>query len=111
MLAYGGGSSRAIDTPLADDGHHETEELTMLDYIIRGGQVVTPWGVGGWEVAIQGEKIVAVAAPGTLTSDIGRVIDATGKIVIPGGIEPHAHIAAPIMGYPGMETAPTEQVS
>ena len=59
----------------------------MLDYVIRGGQVVTPWGVGDWDVAIQGEKIVAVAAPGTLSGDIGRVIDATGKIVIPGGIE------------------------
>ena len=28
----------------------------MLDLIIRGGQVVTPWGVGDWEVAVQGEK-------------------------------------------------------
>ena len=33
----------------------------MLDLIIRGGQVVTPWGVGDWEIAVQGEKIVAVA--------------------------------------------------
>jgi dihydropyrimidinase len=83
----------------------------MLDSVIRGGQVVTPWGIGNWDVAIQGEKIVAVAEPNTLTSDIGRVIDATGKIVVPGGIEPHAHIAAPIMGFPGMETAPPDQVT
>ncbi|HEX9869822.1 MAG TPA: hypothetical protein VGC99_14725, partial [Candidatus Tectomicrobia bacterium] len=83
----------------------------MLDYVIRGGQVVTPWGVGNWDVAIQGETVVAVAAPGTLTGDIGRVIDAAGKVVIPGGIEPHAHISAPIMGFPGMETAPPEQVT
>jgi dihydropyrimidinase len=83
----------------------------VLDYVIRGGQVVTPWGVGDWDVAIQGEKIVAVAAPGTLTGDIGRVIEAAGKVVIPGGIEPHAHISAPIMGFPGMETAPPEQVT
>src|SRR5882724_1414470 len=83
----------------------------MLDYVIRSGQVVTPWGVGDWDVAIQGEKIVAVAAPGTLTGDIGRVIDASGQVVIPGGIEPHAHIAAPIMGFPDMETAPPEQVT
>ncbi|GIX47358.1 MAG: dihydropyrimidinase [Candidatus Tectimicrobiota bacterium] len=39
------------------------------------------------------------------------MIDASGKIVIPGGIEPHAHVAAPIMGHPGLETAPPEQVS
>lgn len=83
----------------------------MLDHVIRGGQVVTPWGVGNWDIGIQGEKIVAVAEPNTLTGDIGRIIDAVGKIVIPGGIEPHAHIAAPIMGFPGMETAPPDQVT
>ena len=83
----------------------------MLDLVIRGGQVVTPWGVGNWDVAVQGEKIVAVAAPGALTDDVGRVIDATGKVVVPGGIEPHAHISAPIMGQGGAKTAPPEQVS
>ena len=83
----------------------------MVDLIIRGGQVVTPWGVGGWDVAIEGERIVAVAEQGTLPVDVGRVIDATGKIVVPGGIEPHAHIAAPVAGLPGKETAPPEQVS
>ena len=58
-----------------------------------------------------GEKIVAVTSPGTLTDDVGRVIDATGKVVVPGGIEPHAHIAAPIMGPGNLKTAPPEQVS
>ena len=83
----------------------------MLDLIIRGGEVVTPWGVGDWDVAVLGEKIVAVTSPGTLTDDVGRVIDATGKVVVPGGIEPHAHIAAPIMGPGNLKTAPPEQVS
>ena len=83
----------------------------MIDLIIRNGQVVTPWGVGDWDVAVQGEKIVAVAAANTLTEDVGRVIDATGKVVVPGGIEPHAHIAAPIMGPGNLRTAPPEQVS
>ncbi|MDP6496214.1 MAG: hypothetical protein QGI09_12655, partial [Dehalococcoidia bacterium] len=63
----------------------------MLDLIIRGGRVAAPWGVGDWDVAVQGEKIVAVAAPGTLTDDAVRVIDASGMVVVPGGIEPHAH--------------------
>ena len=64
----------------------------MLDLLIRGGQVVTPSGVGNWDVAVQGEKIVAVTEPGTLTSEAAKVVDASGKIVVPGGIEPHAHI-------------------
>jgi dihydropyrimidinase len=83
----------------------------MLDYVIRGGQVVTPGGVGQWDIGIKGEKVVAVAEEGTLTDTVGRVIDARGNIVVPGGIEPHAHVAAPIMGHPGMETAPPDQVS
>ena len=83
----------------------------MLDFVFRGGQVVTPWGVGNWDVAVQGEKIVAVSEQGTLTEDVGRIIDTSGKVVVPGGIEPHAHIAAPIAGHPGMETMPPPDVS
>jgi dihydropyrimidinase len=54
---------------------------------------------------------VAVAAPGTLTDEVGRTIDASGKVVVPGGIEPHAHIGAPVMGPGNLKTAPPEQVS
>jgi dihydropyrimidinase len=82
----------------------------MIDLVIRGGQVVTPWGVGGWDVAVEGEKIVAVAQPGTLPAEAGRVLDAQGKIVVPGGIEPHSHVSAPVAGL-GLETAPPERVS
>ena len=86
----------------------------MLDLVIRGGQVVAPWGVGSWEVAIQGERIVAVAEPGTLPDDAARVMDATGKVVIPGGIEPHAH-AGFRLPYPGARVGqivgPPEEVS
>ena len=64
----------------------------MIDIIIRGGTVVAPGGVGKWDVAIEGERIAAVAEPGTLSPEGVRVIDAAGRIVVPGGIEPHAHI-------------------
>jgi dihydropyrimidinase len=83
----------------------------MLDLIIRGGRVVTPEGVGAWDLAVRGEKIVAVTAPGILDAQAGRVIDASGMVVVPGGIEPHAHIAAPIVGHPDLLTAPPRQVS
>jgi dihydropyrimidinase len=74
----------------------------MLDIILRGGTVVTPDGVGQWDVGIRGEHIVAVAAPGVLTEDVARVIDATGKIVIPGGIDPHIHAKWHIPGLAGI---------
>ena len=68
----------------------------MLDCVVKGGQVVTPQAVGEMDVGIQGEKIVAVGWSGTLSEQATRVIDASGKIVIPGGIEPHAHIGIPV---------------
>ena len=83
----------------------------MLDLIIRGGQVVAPWGIGNWDVAVSGEKIAAVAEPNTLPDADARILDATGKIVVPGGVEPHAHVAAPVALQPGAETAPPDQVS
>ena len=64
----------------------------MLDLIIRGDRIVTPSGVGAFDIAIQGEKIAAVAASGTFPQESARrLIDATGKIVMPGGIDPHVH--------------------
>ena len=69
----------------------------MLDLIIRGGEVVTPGGVGRWDVGVQGERIAAI---GEALGQAGRVIDATGKIVVPGGVEPHTHLAHFISMHP-----------
>ncbi|HLN08719.1 MAG TPA: dihydropyrimidinase, partial [Xanthobacteraceae bacterium] len=70
----------------------------MLDLIIRGGDVVTPQGVARCDVAVAGETIAAVAAPGTLADTTAtRIIDAAGKIVIPGGVDPHVHMHHPWM--------------
>jgi dihydropyrimidinase len=71
----------------------------MLDLAVRGGRVVTPQGAGAWDVGVEGERIVLVAAPGTLPA-AARTIDATGKVVLPGGIDPHTHLAHPIMSHP-----------
>ena len=50
----------------------------MFDLIIRGGEVVTPEGVVACDVAVAGETIAALAAPGTLAANSAkRMIDAT----------------------------------
>jgi dihydropyrimidinase len=65
----------------------------MFDLVIRGGNVVTPEGVITCDVAVAGETIGALAAPGTLADDsTKRVVDATQHIVMPGGIDPHVHM-------------------
>src|SRR5213594_1355065 len=71
---------------------HHQRRTAMLDLVIRGGDVVTPQGVGRWDVAIEGERIVALGLP-EHGLQAGRVIDASGRIVVPGGIEPHTHLA------------------
>ena len=76
----------------------------MLDLMIQGGTVVVPWGVGTWDVAVRDGKIAAVAQPGTLPAEASRLLDASGKIVVPGGIEPHAH-AGFKLPYPGARAA------
>lgn len=53
--------------------------------------MVAPHGVGNWSIGVHGEKIVFVG-PDEQAPQAGRTIDATGKIVVPGGIEPHAHL-------------------
>ena len=55
----------------------------MIDTVIKGGTVVTPAGVGSWDIGLEGEKIAAVAMPGVLTTEGVRLIDVTGKIVVP----------------------------
>ena len=87
----------------------------MLDLVLKNGKVVTPQRVAEMDVAIEVEKIVAVTEPGVLNTDSARVIDASGKIVVPGGIEPHAHLATPVpqiwTGRPGVETQSPDAAS
>jgi len=65
----------------------------MLDLIICGGDVVTPQGVVQGDVAVAGETIAAITASDVLSAKTAnRVVDATGHIVIPGGIDPHVHL-------------------
>jgi dihydropyrimidinase len=81
----------------------------MIETILRGDRVVTPTGTGAFDLAIAGGRIVAVTAPGALGRPEGaRLIDATGKIVIPGGIDPHVHCAWPMPAPDGSVSALTE---
>lgn len=60
-----------------------------FDLVIRGGQIVTPQGVVLGDLAVMGARIARIgAALGPARHDI----DAKGKWVMPGGIDPHAHI-------------------
>ncbi len=69
----------------------------MFDIVIAGGLAVLPSGPEKADVAVKGDKIVAIGAPGGFAqTGAGRTIDATGQYVIPGGIDPHVHCSWPI---------------
>ncbi|HYI04474.1 MAG TPA: dihydropyrimidinase [Reyranella sp.] len=60
-----------------------------LDLAIRGGTVVTASDTLACDVGIRGETVVALGQGLTAR----REIDATGLLVLPGGIDSHVHIA------------------
>src|SRR5574339_331274 len=77
----------------------------MFDLIIRNGLTVTPEGADLRDVAVIGEQIASVTTPNALKdASAARTIDASGKIVLPGGIDPHIHCDWPVQ--PGKDGGP-----
>ncbi len=77
--------------------------------LISGGTVVNAAGPFGADVLVDGETIAGLAAPGSATSaswrdGADRVIDATGKFVIPGAIDGHTHMEMPFGGTQSADT-------
>ncbi len=60
-----------------------------MDLVIQDGQVVTPQGVVHGDVAIRDGKVVSVGTP---VDGAKAYVSAKGKWVMPGGVDPHAHI-------------------
>ncbi|MEV6657956.1 dihydropyrimidinase [Nocardia fluminea] len=85
----------------------------MMRTFIHGGTVVSATGSQLLDVLIDDETIVAVLQPGStalgadLAADADTVIDATGKYVIPGGVDGHTHMQLPFGGTEASDTFET----
>jgi dihydropyrimidinase len=78
--------------------------------LITGGTVVGPTGSSLADVLIDGDTVAALIAPGSSllgSLEGAQVIDATGKYVVPGGIDCHTHMEMPFGGTSASDTFET----
>ena len=79
--------------------------MATFDLVVKGGTVATAADVVAADVGIHGGRIAA------LGHDLegARTIDARGKLVLPGGVDPHCHIeqasAAGVLNADSFESA------
>ena len=89
----------------------------MATTLITGGTVVSATGSVRADVLIDGETVVAVLQPGQTTlgvdvaAGVDRVIDATGKYVVPGGVDAHTHMEMPFGGTSASDTFETGTIA
>ena len=67
-----------------------------MELLIKGGTVVTATESFPADVAVDGGKIVAIGRD--LAVNAEKVVDATGKLVLPGALDAHTHMAMPFGG-------------
>lgn len=84
----------------------------MLDSVVRGGRVVTSSGELPIDIGIHNGRIVQLKASDAQDPLEGdQVLDATGKIVVPGGVDPHVHTSSPMPTLPGLSSYGPDRVS
>ena len=67
-----------------------------MELLIKGGTVATATESFPADVAVDGGKIVAIGRD--LAVNAEKVVDATGKLVLPGALDAHTHMAMPFGG-------------
>jgi dihydropyrimidinase len=80
----------------------------MSTTLIKGGLVISATAEVTADVLVDGERIAALLAPESeLAGTVDQVIDASGKYVIPGGVDAHTHMEMPFGGTYASDTFET----
>ncbi len=67
-----------------------------MSILIKNGRIITATDDYQADIYIEGETIAAIGKNLNVNAD--QEIDAKGKLVMPGGIDPHVHLDMPFMG-------------
>ncbi len=67
-----------------------------MSILIKNGRIITASDDYKADIFIEGEQISAIGK--NLKVEADQVINARGKLVFPGGIDPHVHLEMPFMG-------------
>jgi dihydroorotase len=78
-----------------------------MNILIKNGHIIDPANNvnGKFDLLIAEGKVVKLGKPGSLPAHGSEVVDATGKLVVPGLIDLHVHLREP--GYEYKETIAT----
>ena len=67
--------------------------------LITNGRIVTAVDDYAADVLVEGETITLIGKNlAGIVGEVDKTIDATDKLVIPGGIDPHTHMELPFGG-------------
>src|SRR5512134_1023510 len=67
-----------------------------MNLLIKNGTLITASETFQADILIQDEKIARIGI--NLEADSAQVINASGKLVMPGGVDPHVHLDLPMFG-------------
>lgn len=67
-----------------------------MSVLVKGGEIVTATGRYFADVYAEDDKIKTIGSNLDFPAD--EVVDASGKYILPGAIDPHTHISMPFMG-------------
>jgi dihydropyrimidinase len=73
--------------------------------LIKNGRVITATDDYVADILIEGEVVTRIGK--NLDVVAGKIIDASGKLVMPGGVDPHVHLEMPFMGTFSSDTYET----